>query len=116
MSEGIDINDIRVKLAEVNGKLDLITAKMEAGDRNTEQLIALVKDQLGYHAADLGLVKAELREDRDRAAHGLSAVRVDLENRILPLEKWQSQLRGVAFVLPPVTAVLTGAAIKFIGG
>lgn len=129
-----DIHDIRVRLAEVNGKLDLIgtqmksgqehiATQMKAGDKNTEQLVALVKDQLTYHAADLGLVKAELREDRDRVAQGLSTIRTDLEadtkqidGRVRTLERWQSQIRGMAFILPPISAILTGVSIKLMGG
>lgn len=112
---------IKVQLAELGGKLDTLAALMEAGDRQSAQLVALVKDQLTYLSADQGELKAIVRELSQRNEIGLSALRVDLERRldehrqeIDTLKLWRARLMGLAAGTSMISALLTGLAVKWI--
>lgn len=116
-----DITDIRVQMALMDGKLDVITTRMEAGDRNSAQLITLVKDQLTYHAADLGELKAIVREASTRMEIGLSSIRVDLEAKISKIEEdvdeirlWRAKLAWITGLAAMTGAAMTGAVVKAI--
>lgn len=85
---------IAVQLATLQGKIDTVIARMEAGDRQGEQLVALTKDQIKFIAADTGELKAIVRELATRTETqiaalankteaGLSTVRIDLERQIV---------------------------------
>lgn len=84
---------IAVQLATLQGKIDTVIARMEAGDRQGEQLVALTKDQIKFLAADTGELKAVVRDLSGRTEHqiasltgkvetGLSTVRTDLERQV----------------------------------
>lgn len=85
--------DFRVALATLNGKVDTVIAQMQAGDRQGEQLVAIVGDQIKFLAADTGEVKAIVRElatktdDQiqkvmEKTDKALTTVRLDLERQI----------------------------------
>lgn len=85
--------EIAVQLATLQGKIDTVIARMEAGDRQGEQLVALTKDQIRFIAADTGELKAVVRDMGTKIDHQLTtmaskletsinAVRVDLERQI----------------------------------
>lgn len=84
---------IAVQLATLQGKIDTVIARMEAGDRQGEQLVALTKDQIKFLAADTGELKAVVRElaiktDNQinalaaKMEHAISVVRLDLERQV----------------------------------
>lgn len=95
---------IAVQLATLQGKIDTVIARMEAGDRQGEQLVALTKDQIKFLAADTGELKAVFREQSiktdtqiaaltlkvegqlstlaTRSENGLTTVRTDLERQV----------------------------------
>lgn len=84
---------IAVQLATLQGKIDTVIARMEAGDRQGEQLVALTKDQIKFIAADTGELKAIVRELAAKTdvqvstlstkiEAGLTIVRTDLERQV----------------------------------
>lgn len=84
---------IAVQLATLQGKIDTVIARMEAGDRQGEQLVALTKDQIKFLAADTGELKAvvrelalktdgQIKELSTKTETGLSVVRTDLERQV----------------------------------
>jgi hypothetical protein len=84
---------IAVQLATLQGKIDTVIARMEAGDKQGEQLVALTKDQIKFIAADTGELKAIVRDlamktDGQIMAltakieSGLTNVRTDLERQV----------------------------------
>lgn len=84
---------IAVQLATLQGKIDTVIARMEAGDRQGEQLVALTKDQIKFIAADTGELKAIVRELAAKTdtqinalavkmESGLTIVRTDLERQV----------------------------------
>lgn len=140
----MDDADLRVGFATLAGKIDTVIARMEAGDRHSEQLVTLVKDQLNYQAADLGEVKAILRENSIKAdeqlAHlaskseqTINAVRLDLEQQIKrhiePIEGkvktvaeqldevrlWRAKVAGIAALVGALSSGATAALFKTIG-
>lgn len=135
---------IEVALAVLNGKVDTVIARMEAGDRQGEQLVALVKDQLTFLAADTGELKAVVREQglrlteaMDRVAakseQGITTVRLDLERQIKfyvepvaaaartvaeQLEEvrlWRAKVVGIAIGVAALSSGLTAALLKAVG-
>lgn len=84
---------IAVQLATLQGKIDTVIARMEAGDRQGEQLVALTKDQIKFLAADTGELKAIVRDLAlktdtqiialsNKIEGGLTTVRTDLERQV----------------------------------
>lgn len=73
---------IAVQLATLQGKIDTVIARMEAGDRQGEQLVALTKDQIKFIAADTGELKAVVREMNSKWDTQLNAVVVKNEASI----------------------------------
>lgn len=116
------IADIQVKIAELTGKVEVVIARMEAGDRQSAQLITLVKDQLTYQTADLGELKAIVREHAIKTETAISTVRVDLEDKIKNntieidnLKLWKARIGGVAVGASIFSSALTGLVLKVMG-
>lgn len=114
---------LAVQIASLTGKVDVVIARMEAGDKQSAQLVTLVKDQMTYLSADQGELKAVVREMQQRNEIGLSALRVDLEAKIHNsqvqidnLRLWRARLAGLAAGSSMFSAVLTGLFVKWIGG
>lgn len=129
----MDEHNPAVHLAVLAGKIDTVIARMEAGDRQSAQLVTLVKDQLTYQAADLGELKAVVRESilkQEKATHSIeekhdraiTAVRLDLEAKLATavhdiedLKMWKARIGGIAVASAAFSSVVTGAVIKAIG-
>jgi hypothetical protein len=133
VADDTDLTIIKVHLAELSGKLDTVVARMEAGDRQSSQLVSLVKDQLTYQAADLGELKAGVRELAEKNERSISAVRLDLETRIdsvsrdthgridtvvsdvLDLKLWKARIGGIAAASALLGSAMSAAVIKLLG-
>ena len=116
------ISDIQVKIAELTGKVEVVIARMEAGDRQSAQLITLVKDQLTYQTADLGELKAIVREHAIKTETAISTVRTDLELKIThnteeidTLKLWRARIGGIAVAASIFSSALTGLVLKVVG-
>lgn len=114
--------DIQVKIAELTGKVEVVIARMEAGDRQSAQLITLVKDQLTYQTADLGELKAIVREHALKTEAAVTTVRVDLEKKldahtgeIDNLKIWRARIGGIAVAASVFSSALTGLVLKVVG-
>jgi len=76
---------IAVQLATLQGKIDTVIARMEAGDRQGEQLVALTKDQIKFLAADTGELKAIVREQAIKIDNQIAALTTKTDNQIASL-------------------------------
>ena len=85
--------DVSAILARIEGKLETLQVKVDAGDRNAAQLVELLKERvtsLVQQLADIKDVLATQRAEfiagqselRQTAASELSAVRVSLEDQL----------------------------------
>ena len=127
------LTEIKVSLATLNGKVDTMASQMEAGDRQSAQLVALVRDQLSYLAADTGVLKAQVSENEVKANEATSAVRVDLERQIKELRtdlnraiealtssvndlnKWRARVAGIAVGAAGLSSIATAVVLKAVG-
>jgi hypothetical protein len=117
-----DDHDFGLQIAILSGKVDVVITKMEAGDRQSAQLVTLVKDQLTYQAADLGELKAGVRELAEKTERSISAVRLDLETRIdsvsrdvHDLQIWKARVGGIAAASALLGSAMSAAVIKLLG-
>lgn len=133
MTDADVLSDIKVALATLNGKVDTMTERMEAGDRQSAQLVTLVKDQLVYQAADLAELKAVVRENNSKADAAATAVRVDLERQIRDLrndlndaikalttsvnelKQWRAKLVGFGVGVAALSSTATAVVMKVLG-
>lgn len=135
MSTAVDdaLTEIKVGLATMNGKIDTLAEKVDAGDKQSSQLVQLVKDQLSYLAADQGQLSAVVRENEVKANEAASAVRVDLERQIKDLRtdlnkaiealtasvdelrQWRSKLIGFGIGIAALSSTATAFVMKAIG-
>lgn len=127
------MDSVEVQLATLSGQLNTVIAQMEAGDRQSAQLVSLVKDQLTYQAADIGEVKAVLRELTQKQESAINAVRLDLQAHIesvrVDLQKkidthttditdlrlWKSRIGGIAAASSLLGSVVSAVIVKAIG-
>ena len=77
-------NEINVgaALVRIEGKLELLAERQQSGDHALSQVIELLKNTQTFHAADLGKLTAEVKENREIAAQEATAVRLDVEHQI----------------------------------
>jgi hypothetical protein len=114
--------DLALQIAVLAGKVDTVIARMEAGDRQSAQLVTLVKDQLTYQAADLGELKANVRELAEKSDRSTNAVRIDLETQLATLardvkdlELWKARVGGIAAGSALLGSVVSAVVIKLLG-
>lgn len=119
---GLAFHDVAVQIAVLSGKVDTVIARMEAGNRQSAQLVTLVKDQLTYQAADLGELKAGVRELAEKTERSISAVRLDLETRIEAVSRevhelqiWKARVGGIAAASALLGSAVSATVIKLIG-
>lgn len=135
-----ETHDLRVRFAELSGQLQTVIAQMGAGDKQVEQLVTLVKDQLTFHAAELGELKQVVREAAIRTEQSMNAIRQDLEKRIdekvLPVDSrigehttqiaalrtevdhlrlWKARIGGIAVAAALLGSATSAVVIKAIG-
>lgn len=114
--DSLSINEINVgeALARIEGEIKLVGSnlksdirlvieQMKSGDERQQDLTNLLKQQITFHAAELGKLEAIVRENRTIAATELSAVRVDLEKQITQVRV--ETLKAVAAVAASVETV-----------
>lgn len=81
--------NVAAALERIEGRLNVLAATVEAGDRasaqaieasnrHSAQLVELLRQQNTYLAADVGVAKAELVEHRKSTDAGLTRVRMDV--------------------------------------
>jgi predicted NodU family carbamoyl transferase len=73
---------IKVDLARMEGKLDTLAAEVSAGDKQSGQLVELLKQQLMYLQQSVDDLKGLLAAERAHTDRATSAVRVDLERQL----------------------------------
>lgn len=71
-----------ISLARLEGKVDTLSAKVDAGDRQGGQLVELVKQQVVYLQRGVDDLKTMISAERQHTDHATSVVRVDLERQI----------------------------------
>lgn len=81
------VEEMDVSMARLEGKVDTLAAEVRAGDKQSGQLIELVKQQLIYLQQSLDDLKTLLAAERRHTDAATSAVRVDLERQIARLEQ-----------------------------
>lgn len=74
--------DVAVTLVRLEGKVDTLAVKMDAGDRAATQLVELVKTELANVQSSVEELKRTIAAGQDKADTALSRVRVDLEHQI----------------------------------
>lgn len=74
--------DVAVTLVRLEGKVDTLAVKMDAGDRAATQLVELVKTELANVQSSVADLKRTVAAGQDKADTALSRVRVDLEHQI----------------------------------
>jgi hypothetical protein len=117
----VDDRELAVQIAVLSGKIDTVIARMEAGDRNGEQLVMLVKDQLTYQAADIGETKARMLENDRVLDAAISAVRTDLTAEIREVKQdvldhklWKARIGGIAAASAMLGSAISAVIVKVI--
>lgn len=78
--------EMEVSLARLEGKMDTLAAEVRAGDKQSGQLVELLKQQLIYLQSSVDDLKSLLAAERRHTDAATSTVRVDLERQISRLE------------------------------
>lgn len=75
-------DDLRTTLVRLEGKVDTLAVQVASGDKHGEQLVEIVRTQLGSLQQSMLDLRSQLSETAARASHDASAVRVDLERQL----------------------------------
>lgn len=77
-----DSDDTPVSLARLEGKVDTLAAEVRAGDKQSGQLVELLKQQLIYLQQSIDDLKSVVAGERAHTDRATSAVRIDLERQL----------------------------------
>ncbi len=75
-------DDLDVSMARLEGKVDTLAAEVRAGDKQSGQLVELLKQQLVYLQQSVDDLKHLVAAERRHTDQATSAVRVDLERQL----------------------------------
>lgn len=130
------LGSIEGKVGSIEGKLDGLAAKMELGDNQSANLVAVMQPTLSQLSEAVRELRAEIRDGRVEAAKEASAVRVDLErqlevhrqedaphartlgSRLTRLEEANAKERGarsvLMFAVPVVSSLIVGVIVAVV--
>ncbi len=76
------VEEFREGLARVERAIDRVDNKVDSGDRQSQQLVELLKQQLAYLQQSVDDIKGLIPVERAHTDKAISAVRVDLERQL----------------------------------
>lgn len=79
--------DFAVALARLEGKVDTLTVKVDAGDSKNNALVQIVRESLDE-------LKQSFQNESEKSGAAIEQVRSDLSPRIERLEAWNNRLVG----------------------
>lgn len=77
-----DDRDTAVTLARLEGKIDTLAVKVDAGDKASASLVELVKNEVAGVRTVVDGLRNDLREQSRTTDRAISKVRTDLEDRL----------------------------------
>lgn len=120
-----DISDVLVAQAKIVGAIELLASKVEAGDKQSEQLVALLRPRLDAldrevarnekTAADnLVTLQAEIMSHKHEDAPHDRSIGVRLGKIENSLSEMRGSMKTLAFLSPVLTGTVTGAVVFWI--
>lgn len=76
-------SNVAITLTRLEGKLDTLAVKVDAGDKAAAGLVQLVKTELGNLQVSVGKLEDVVKDGLEKADSAVSTVRVDLQKQIV---------------------------------
>lgn len=112
--------DTAVTLARLEGKIDTLAVKVDAGDKSSASLVELVKTEVAGVRTVVDGLRTDLREQSRGSDRAISKVRTDLEERLNSHDdklaqhsSWMNRLMGglalcAGIGVPGIVALIRG--------